>query len=150
MEPIKQYHPLMHTAEHILNQTMMRMFGCNRSFNNHIEKKKSKCDYYFDHLLSDSGIREIETNVNRVIQANLPVMEDFMNKVEALSIFNLDKLHYQSGDTIRIVKIGDYDSCPCIGNHVKSTAEIGQFEIISTSFENGVLRIRFRLKEKYY
>ena len=35
----------MHTAEHILNQTMIRMFGCERSKNTHIERKKSKCDY---------------------------------------------------------------------------------------------------------
>ena len=35
----------MHTAEHILNQTMVRMFGCERSRNAHIERKKSKCDY---------------------------------------------------------------------------------------------------------
>jgi hypothetical protein len=32
--------PPMHSAEHILNQTMIRMFGCERSRTNHIEKKK--------------------------------------------------------------------------------------------------------------
>ena len=41
----KQEYPPMHTAEHILNQTMVRMFGCPRSKNAHIERKKSKCDY---------------------------------------------------------------------------------------------------------
>jgi len=41
----KQEYPPMHTAEHILNQTMIRMFGCERSKNTHIERKKSKCDY---------------------------------------------------------------------------------------------------------
>ena len=41
----KQEYPPMHTAEHILNQTMIRLFGCGRSRNAHIEKKKSKCDY---------------------------------------------------------------------------------------------------------
>ena len=35
----------MHSVEHILNQTMVRMFGCERSRNAHIERKKSKCDY---------------------------------------------------------------------------------------------------------
>ena len=38
----------MHTAEHILNGTMVRMFGCTRSRNAHIERKKSKCDYLLD------------------------------------------------------------------------------------------------------
>ena len=35
----------MHTAEHLLNATMVKTFGCPRSRNAHIEKKKSKCDY---------------------------------------------------------------------------------------------------------
>ena len=39
----------IHTAEHILNRTMVNMFGCPRSRNAHIERKKSKCDY----LLAD-------------------------------------------------------------------------------------------------
>jgi len=43
------------------------------------------------------------------------------------------------------VKVGDYDACPCIGPHVLSTSEIGRFRIGSVSFEEGVLRIRFRL-----
>ena len=34
----KQEYPPMHTAEHILNQTMIRMFGCERSKNTHIER----------------------------------------------------------------------------------------------------------------
>ena len=37
-----------HTSEHILNATMVKMFGCPRSRNAHIEKKKSKCDYILD------------------------------------------------------------------------------------------------------
>ena len=35
----KQEYPPMHTAEHILNQTMVRMFGCPRSKNAHIEEQ---------------------------------------------------------------------------------------------------------------
>ena len=38
----KQEYPPMHTAEHILNQTMIRMFGCERSKNTHIERKKTE------------------------------------------------------------------------------------------------------------
>ncbi|MBR4973989.1 MAG: hypothetical protein IKY60_00235, partial [Bacteroidales bacterium] len=49
----KQEHPPMHTAEHILNQTMVRMFGCPRSKNTHIEKKKSKCDYFLSAAPTD-------------------------------------------------------------------------------------------------
>lgn len=41
-EAKKLYAVDMHTAEHILNQTMVRMFGCGRSMNAHIERKISK------------------------------------------------------------------------------------------------------------
>ena len=141
----KQYHPQMHSAEHILNQTMVRMFNCDRSFSNHIEKKKSKCDYHFDRNLNQSEILEIEEHVNGVIRSDLNVVEEFYSKEDAMKMFNLNKLPDDAGERIRIIKIGDYDSCPCSGLHVSNTKEIGQFKIISTSFEDGVLRIRFKL-----
>jgi Ser-tRNA(Ala) deacylase AlaX len=59
--------------------------------------------------------------------------------------YNLERLPEDAGDPIRIIRIGDYDDCPCIGPHVQSTKEIGKFRIVSTSFENGVLRIRYKL-----
>lgn len=141
----KQYHPQMHSAEHILNQTMVRMFGGNRSFSNHIEKKKSKCDYYFNRDLTEIEIAELERKVNEVIQSNLEVAEEFYTRVEAEKEFNLTKLPDDAGETIRVIKIGNYDSCPCSGLHVLNTKEIGNFKIISSSFEDGVLRVRFKL-----
>lgn len=141
----KQYHPQMHSAEHILNQTMVRMFNGGRSFSNHIEKKKSKCDYHFERDLTQSEVSELETSVNEVILQNLEVTEEFYSKNDAENFFNLSKLPEDSGDTVRVIKIGDYDSCPCSGLHVSNTKEIGTFKIISTSFDEGVLRIRFKL-----
>lgn len=143
----KDYNPKMHSAEHILNQTMIRLFDCGRSFSAHIEKKKSKCDYHFNRNLTDEEILQIETKVNEVIKTNLIVSEHFYTKDEASKIVNLSKLPEDSGDVIRIIKIGDYDLCPCSGMHVQSTNEIGKFKIISSSFEENVLRIRFKLLE---
>ena len=137
--------PRMHSAEHILNQTMDRMFNCGRCFSAHIEKKKSKCDYSFDRKLSESEIIEIQARVNDVIQQNMPVSEKMISRTEALRDYNTEKLPADSGDRIRIVYMGDYDACPCIGPHVKSTREIGTFRITTTSFEDGVLRIRYKL-----
>ncbi|MBT8379614.1 MAG: hypothetical protein KJN64_10300 [Ignavibacteria bacterium] len=141
----KQYHPQMHSAEHILNQTMVRMFNCGRSFSNHIEKKKSKCDYYFDRNLTPKEIVEIENMVNEIIGKDLSVVEEYLSKEEAEKKFNLSKLPSDTGSKIRIIKIGDYDACPCSGLHVSRTKEIGQFKIISTDYNDGVLRIRFKL-----
>lgn len=141
----KQPDPRMHSAEHILNQTMDRMFKCGRCFNAHIEKKKSKCDYRFDRPLTRPELEEIQTRVNRVIADDLPVSAAHVSRSEALRNYNTEKLPENAGDTIRIIHIGDYDACPCIGSHVASTREIQGFKITTASFDNGVLRIRFKL-----
>jgi Ser-tRNA(Ala) deacylase AlaX len=146
MQMKKNYDPRMHSAEHILNQTMDRMYQCGRCFNAHIERKKSKCDYHFTKSLTADEIEAVQSRVNKIIRSDLPVSEQFISKSEAMSRFNTDKLPDEVGDRIRIISIGDYDHCPCIGPHVKSTAEIGEFRITSTAFEDGVLRIRYKLK----
>jgi misacylated tRNA(Ala) deacylase len=147
IENQKQYYPPMHTAEHILNQTMDRLFSCGRSFSSHIERKKSKCDYKIGRPLSDDEIKGIENKVNEIISGNYDVTEEFISKEEAATKFNLSKLPDDSGELLRIVKVGEYDACPCSGWHVKNTSEIGRFIISSATFENGILRVRFKLME---
>jgi Ser-tRNA(Ala) deacylase AlaX len=141
----KNLDPRMHTAEHILNQTMVRLFDCGRCISAHIEKKKSKCDYQFDRDLNQKEVRDIEKRVNEIIQADLPLTEEWLAKDEAARHFKLDRVPEEDSQKIRIVRVGDYDACPCIGPHVGSTMEIGRFRITTTSYENGVLRIRFKL-----
>ncbi|MEA4935599.1 MAG: hypothetical protein VB102_03040 [Paludibacter sp.] len=142
----KDYHRPMHSAEHILNQTMVRIFGCGRSANAHIEKKKSKCDYYLPEAPSEEQVIEIQKMVNEVIDRHLPVYEELMPREEAAKIVDLSKLSAEASDTLRIIRIGDYDACACIGQHVENTSEIGKFEIISHDYENGRWRVRFKLQ----
>ncbi len=142
----KNYDPPMHSAEHILNQTMVRMFDCGRCVNAHIEKKKSRIDYKFNRDLTSEEKVEIENRVNEIIEKNLPVREEYISREEAERMYNLKKLPEDAGDRIRIIHIGDYDSCPCSGVHVKSTAEIGKFKILSSTYDNNLLRLRFKLE----
>jgi len=144
----KSYFAPMHSAEHILNGTMNKMFGCGRAFSAHIEKKKSKCDYHFDRNMTEEEIKNIEEKINSVIAADMPVAEGFINREEAKTEFNLSRLPEEAGETLRVIKIGDYDKCLCSGPHINSTKEIGKFKIISSSFENGVLRVRFKIGEQ--
>jgi Ser-tRNA(Ala) deacylase AlaX len=144
-ENSKTYYAPMHTAEHILNQTMDRMFACGRSFNSHIERRKSKCDYRISRPLTDQEIATIENKVNEVINSDLDVTEEFISLEEAKQKYNLSKLPDDAGNTVRIVKVGDYDACPCSGLHVKNTSEIPAFQIASASFENEAVRLRFKL-----
>lgn len=147
MSERKSYDPRNHTAEHILNQTMVRMFDRGRSFSAHIEKKKSKCDYHFDRDLTEEEIETIENKVNEVIQADHEIIEEYYSIDEAEKKFNLAKLPNDAGDKIRIIRVGDYDACPCIGDHVNRTKKIGKFSVVSTSYDDGVLRVRFKVRD---
>ena len=52
-----------------------------------------------------------------------------------------------ASETLRLVRIGDYDVCPCIGKHVRSTAQIGKFVMLGTNWDepSHSLRIRFKI-----
>ena len=145
LQPKKDYYEPMHTAEHILNQTMVRMFGCSRSRNTHIERKKSKCDYMLTTAPTDEQVIEIENKVNEIIEQNLDVTIEIVSLETAKQIVDLSKLPEEAGETIRIVKVGDYDACACIGDHVQNTSEIGKFKILTHNFENGCWRMRYKL-----
>ena len=143
---MKVYYPPSHTAEHILNGVMVKMFNKGRAFSSHIERKKSKCDYKnFTENLTQEQLSEIEKKVNEIISMNLDVTEEFIPLSVAKEKYNLDRLPEIDEDKVRIVHIGRFDACPCIGEHVKNTREIGKFKIISSGFNNGVLRIRFKI-----
>ncbi|WP_289075227.1 hypothetical protein [uncultured Bacteroides sp.] len=141
----KQEFPPMHTCEHIINRTMINLFGCGRAVSAHIEKKKSKLDYAIPQPLSDEDIIKIEETVNSVIARHLDVTTEFITQKEAADRFDLKRLPENASDTVRIVKVGDYDECLCIGLHVQNTSEIGTFKIISHDYNDGILRIRFKL-----
>ncbi|HLP17578.1 MAG TPA: hypothetical protein VK470_15050 [Bacteroidota bacterium] len=143
----KKYDSASHSAEHILNRTMDLMLGCGRAFSAHIERKKSKCDYRFTRDLTEEERHDLEARVNAVIARQLDVHETFLDRAEAGERFNLSRLPEEAGDTIRIIEIGDYDACPCSGVHIANTREIGAFTILSTSYADGVLRLRFRVAE---
>ncbi len=141
----KNYDPRMHTAEHILNQTMDRLFACGRCFSAHINPDKAKCDYHFERDLTDLEAADIEARINAVIAADVPVSAEDMPRAEAEALFNLTRLPDDAPDSLRIIRIGDYDACPCIGEHVQRTGELTGFRLTTHSFENGVLRLRFKL-----
>ncbi len=139
-----EYEPA-HSAEHLLNATMVKMFGCPRSRNAHVERKKSKCDYILDAEPAAEQVAEIEARVNEAISRNLDVTIEFMSREQAAEIVDLTKLPEDASQILRIVRIGDYDACACIGAHVTNTREIGTFKIISHSYADGIWRLRWKV-----
>ena len=142
----KEEFPPAHTAEHLLNQTMIRIFGCERSYNAHVERKKSKMSFYLDHKPSRQEEKEIERQMQQLIDDDLPVTFEFVSRDELPPEISADRLPQDASDTIRLVRIGDYDVCPCLGRHVRSTAQIGRFEMLGTNWDEHEHSFRVRFK----
>lgn len=155
----KEEYPPAHTAEHLLNQLMVRLFGCERSSNAHVERKKSKISYILERKPDRKDEKEIERRMNELIAEDLPVTFQFVTRAELEGIvmeaepdtpeaaLSLDRLPDDASETIRLVRIGNYDVCPCIGKHVRSTGQIGRFELLGTNWDNDrrIFRVRFKI-----
>ena len=131
----KQEYPPMHTTEHVINRTMVNLFGCGRAISAHIERKKSKLDFALQTCPEEADIIRIENTVNEVLRRNLPVTMEFISQEEAIGRFDMKRLPEKASETVRIVKVGDYDECLCIGT----------FKIISHDYKDGIFRMRFKL-----
>lgn len=142
----KDEFPPAHTAEHLLNQVMIRMFGCDRSYNAHIERKKSKMSFHLDHKPTRQEERDIEREMQRLIEEDLPVTFEYVSRDEVPAEVNVERLPDDASDTLRLVRIGDYDVCLCIGKHVRSTSQIGRFEMLGTNWDEHEHSFRVRFK----
>ena len=143
----KEEFPPAHTAEHLLNQVMIRMFGTERSSNAHIERKKSKMTFILDHKPDRKKEKAIEAEMNRLITEDLPVTYEMVDRNNSPDGVSVDKLPEDASEILPLVRIGDFDVCLCIGKHVRSTAQIGRFEMLGTNWdeEKHAFRVRFKV-----
>ncbi|BCS86666.1 alpha-amylase [Prevotella herbatica] len=142
----KDEFPPAHTAEHLLNQLMIRMFGCERSRNAHIERKKSKISYVLDHKPSRQEEHEIERRMNMLIDEDIDIRYEYVDRYHIPDDIQIDRLPEDASEMLRVVRIGDYDACPCIGKHVRSTSQIGRFELLGTNWDEMTHTFRIRFK----
>jgi len=135
-----------HTAEHILSAVMRHRHGSPRPLETHLDGKKAKCDYAVRGPLGEAALRAIEAAVNAEIDADHAVSARLVSVEEAEGRFDLAKVP-RDADRVRLIRIVDLDECPCAGEHVQRTSEIGRFEIASAEMTTAErVRIRFRLR----
>lgn len=146
----KEEHRPSHTAEHIINRAMDNAFHCGRAIGAHIERKRSKMDFAMPEEPTPEQLKAVEETVNRVVESDLPVSFSFMTQAEARGRFDLKRLPDGASEAVRVVFIGDYDECLCIGQHVGSTREIGHVSFASHDYdaERKILRIRFKVSNQ--
>ena len=102
--------------------------------------------FHLDHKPSRQEEREIERRMQELIEEDLPVTFEFVTRDNLPEDVALDRLPDDASETIRLVRIGDYDVCPCIGKHVRSTGQIGRFEMLGTNWDEAERSFRVRFK----
>jgi alanyl-tRNA synthetase len=135
-----------HTTAHLLQFALRSVLGDHVHQAGQLVNDKF-CRFDFTHFsaLTKEEIRKIENLVNAYIDSAVPVITDVLPIAEAKKMGATALFSEKYGDTVRVVSVcGDIiDSKEfCGGTHIKNTAQIGAFKIISeNSVASGVRRI---------
>ncbi len=134
-----------HTATHILHAALRERLGTHvRQAGSYVGPDKLRFDFTHTGALSAEELRDVEDAVNAWIAAGDPVRAISTTLEEARRLGAMALFGEKYGDVVRMVQIGDgsYSRELCGGTHVRSTAEIGVFHILTeTSSAANVRRI---------
>ncbi len=132
-----------HTAAHLLQAALREVLGDHVHQAGQLVNEKA-CRFDFSHFsaMTTEEIQKVETLVNTWILNAMPVEVNEMPIEEARKLGAMALFGEKYGDVVRVVKAGDVSIEFCGGTHVKNTANIGLFRIISeSSVASGVRRI---------
>lgn len=132
-----------HTAEHIVSGLFHKLFGLN-NVGFHLGCDEVTID--LDGVLTREDLDRVELLANRAIYENIKVEAIFPSAEELPAMDYRSKLELT--ENVRIVNIGDYDSCACCAPHVKMTGEIGAIKLLDFMKHRGGIRIRMLAGER--
>lgn len=138
----------LHTATHLLHQALREVLGDHvEQKGSNITEKRLRFDFSHPEAMTDSEIEQVERSVNRMIEADLPVVCEEKLLEEALDEGAIGLFRSRYGDRVKVYRIGDYSLEICGGPHVSRTGELGHFRILKEkSSSRGVRRVRATLE----
>ncbi len=138
-----------HTATHLLNAALKQVLGADtHQRGSNINESRMRFDFNCDHKLTEEEKKKTEDLVNHWISLDLPVTIESMSKEEALKKGAEAMFIEKYPDTVNVYSIGNVSKEICGGPHVKSTKELGTFQIQKEeSSASGIRRIKAILKD---
>ena len=132
-----------HTATHLLHEALRRVLGDHvKQAGSAVRPDKLRFDFTHERAMSEEERTEVERLVNEQIFVNRPV-RTFETPIDEARRLGREMLFGEKyGDVVRVVEIDGFSRELCGGTHVRATAEIGPFVILSeSSVGSGARRI---------
>lgn len=132
-----------HSATHLLQKALRIVLGEHvEQAGSHVDAGKLRFDFTHFSAMTPEQIQKVESLVNERIKASLPVVTSEMTLDEAKKSGAMALFGEKYGDTVRVVKMGDFSTELCGGTHIGNTGVIVAFKILSeTGIAAGVRRI---------
>ncbi|MCL5676215.1 MAG: threonine--tRNA ligase [Patescibacteria group bacterium] len=131
---------LRHTAEHVLHTAMQNLYPHLKKAMGPATKEGFYFDFDLDEKIGEADFPKIEKEMQRLIDANYSMVQEYISVAEAKKIFknNPYKMDWveqieKRGEKVSVYKMGGVDLDLCSGPHVKSTGEIKAFKLISVA-----------------
>lgn len=125
-----------HSATHLLQKALREVLGTHvEQAGSYQDSERTRFDFSHFAAMTPEELAKVEALVNEKIAEDIPVVTEVMTVDEAKKTGAMALFGEKYGESVRVVSMGDFSKEFCGGTHVKHTADIGSFKILS---ENGV------------
>ena len=125
-----------HSSTHLLQKALRDVLGTHvEQAGSYQDAERTRFDFSHFQAVTPEELKQVEELVSEKIEEDLPVETEIMSLEEAKKTGAMALFGEKYGDSVRVVKMGDFSTELCGGTHVADTGKIRQFKIVS---ENGV------------